>query len=29
MTSDRQHLKKQAEQSWLPGEGEEVLVGEE
>lgn len=29
MESDMEGLKKQAEASWLPGEGEEVLVGEE
>lgn len=29
MASDMENLKKQASQSWLPGEGEEVLVGEE
>lgn len=29
MESDLQDLKKQGENSWLPGEGDEVLVGEE
>jgi small-conductance mechanosensitive channel len=29
MASETDDLKKQAEQSWLPGEGEEILVGEE
>ena len=29
MESELDDLKRQAEQSWLPGEGEEVLVGEE
>jgi small-conductance mechanosensitive channel len=29
MASDLDDLKRQAEQSWLPGEGEEVLVGAE
>lgn len=29
MASDVEDLKRQAEKSWLPGEGEEVLVGEE
>ncbi|QEG25127.1 mechanosensitive ion channel family protein [Mariniblastus fucicola] len=28
MKSDMEDLKQQAKQSWLPGEGEEVLVGE-
>jgi hypothetical protein len=28
MRSDNEDLQRQADQSWLPGEGEEILAGE-